>query len=145
MAMNSRSIAALVLLALGALGADSREAEVAKAHQSFQIAWAKYDVSALDRLFSDDLIWVHRDGGISDKATMIATFKRRGMTIPQSESDLRIRVYGDAAVVTARHFNRDNENEKKMHTIVINEVWAKTSDGGWKLVSLNGTEATAKE
>jgi ketosteroid isomerase-like protein len=143
--MNSRIIAVLVLLALGALGADPHEAEVAKAHQSFQIAWAKFDVNELDRLFSDDLIWVNRDGRISDKATMIASFKRRGLTVPQSESELRIRVYGDAAVVTARHFNRDNENEKRIHTIVMNEVWAKTSDAGWKLVSLNGTEATAKE
>src|ERR1700678_4279523 len=134
--MNSRNITAFVLLALGALGADPREAEVAKAHQSFQIAWAKYDVNELDRLFSDDLIWVNRHGRISDKAKMIASFKRRGMTISQSESDLRIRVYGDASVVTARHFIRDNENEKKIHTIVMNEVWAKTSDGGWKLVSL---------
>ena len=143
--MNSRSIAALVLLALGALGADPREAEVAKAHQSFQIAWAKYDANELDRLFSADMIWINRDGHISDKVAMIASFKRRGMTIPQSESDLRIRVYGDAAVVTSRHLNRDNENETKIHRIVMHEVWAKTSDAGWKLVSFHGTEVTAKE
>ncbi len=143
--MKRWSISVPVLLALAALGADPREAEVAKAHQSFQAAWAKYDVNELDRLFSDDLIWVNRDGRTSDKAKMIASFKRRGLTMPQSEDNLRIRVYGDAAVVTARHFNRDDESEKKIHTIVMNEVWAKTSEAGWKLVSFNGTEATAKE
>ena len=55
------------------------------------------------------------------------------------ESELRIRVYGDAAVVTTTQTNRDDEDPKLLLKILMTEVWVKKPNGPWQLVSFHGS------
>ena len=61
------------------------------------------DVDAIGRYMADDWIIIGTDGSISDKATFLALIESGVLSHDVMESDdVTIRVYGDAATVTAR-------------------------------------------
>ena len=61
------------------------------------------DVEAIGRFMADDWVIVGSDGTSTDKFTFLASVRSGVLShdVMQSE-DIMIRVYGDAAVVTAR-------------------------------------------
>jgi ketosteroid isomerase-like protein len=61
------------------------------------------DAAAIGRYMSDDWTIIGADGGIIDKATFLGLVSSGTLTHDVMESDdFRVRVYGDAAVVTSR-------------------------------------------
>jgi ketosteroid isomerase-like protein len=61
------------------------------------------DPAAIGRYMADDWIIIGSDGGVLDKATFLGLVKSGALTHDVMEShDMQVRVYGDAAVVTAR-------------------------------------------
>ena len=60
-------------------------------------------MAALDKETSDDYTFINANGEMSDKAQMLNSFKT-GQTKLSSDdlSDLRVRVYGNTAVVTGK-------------------------------------------
>ena len=71
------------------------------------------DAATLERMTSDDYTFVTLRGEMRTKAQIVQTF-RAGAAKYQSRdiSDLNIRVYGDAAVVTGRAIQKGAENGK---------------------------------
>ncbi|MGH8458586.1 MAG: nuclear transport factor 2 family protein, partial [Nevskiales bacterium] len=61
------------------------------------------DAEAIGRYMADDWIIVGSDGGQCDKATFLGLVKSGALSHDVMESeDLKVRVYGDTAVVTLR-------------------------------------------
>src|SRR5262245_48322473 len=61
------------------------------------------DAEAIGRCMADDWVIIGPDGRIGDRATFLELVKSAKLSHDVMESDdLRVRVYGDAAVVTAR-------------------------------------------
>jgi|SRR5579859_7826609 len=59
------------------------------------------DLEALNRLFSEELIWAHASGKVDTKAEMLAQFREGSMACYTiARSDIDVRLFGDAAVVT---------------------------------------------
>jgi len=59
------------------------------------------DADALDKLLADDWIIVEPDGGMIDKARFLGVIRSGALSHESMEStDLKIRVYGNTAVVT---------------------------------------------
>ena len=59
------------------------------------------DADALDGFLADDWIVVDPDGGVIDKARFLEVIKSGALSHESMEStDLRVRLYGDTAVVT---------------------------------------------
>ncbi|MGH9813329.1 MAG: nuclear transport factor 2 family protein [Candidatus Acidiferrales bacterium] len=66
-------------------------------------AMVENDAEAIGRYMADDWVIIGSDGRVGDKATFLALVKSGALTHDVMEShDLNVRVYGDAAVVTAR-------------------------------------------
>ena len=78
------------------------EEELLKIENEFAEAIVRNDLEGIGRLVADDWIIIEPDGGIVDRARFFEVIKSGALTHEMMESeDLRVRVYGDCAVVTA--------------------------------------------
>jgi len=99
----------LILAAL-AYAADPREAQINAAQASYWNCWSAADTECLSQLVTDDFVWISGSGKRRDKAEFLARMKAgtspKGnpptgtLTAASVAPDLRIRFYGDTAVVT---------------------------------------------
>jgi len=81
---------------------EDKEELIALSHE-WDRAMVENDAEAIGRYMTDDWVIIGSDGRVSDKATFLALVKSGALTHDVMEShDLQARVYGDAAVVTAR-------------------------------------------
>jgi ketosteroid isomerase-like protein len=77
--------------------------ELTQLEKQFGQALIKSDTDALDRLVSDDWIVIGPDGKVIPKAAFVAVLKSGALTHSAMELDqIRVRVYGDSAVLTGR-------------------------------------------
>jgi ketosteroid isomerase-like protein len=78
------------------------EQELLKLEEEFTEAVVKNDAKAIDQFLSDDWVIIDPDGGIVDKSRFLGVIKSGALTHEMMESDdIRVRVYGDCAVLTA--------------------------------------------
>ena len=78
-----------------------QEQELLTVVRDWDAAMVRNDVDAIGRFMSDDWIIVGPDAGITDKPTFLRLVRDGILShdVMQSE-DLRVRVYGDAALIT---------------------------------------------
>jgi ketosteroid isomerase-like protein len=78
------------------------EEELLKLENEFAEAIVRNDLEGIGRLVADDWIIIEPNGGIVDRARFFEVIKSGALAHEMMESeDLRVRVYGDSAVVTA--------------------------------------------
>jgi ketosteroid isomerase-like protein len=87
--------------------------EVRALENAFDEAVARRDVSALDKMTSDDFTLISLNGDLHVKAEVLEYFATHASDSEYIKTDsLIIRVYGDAAVVTGRTIQTVQENGK---------------------------------
>jgi ketosteroid isomerase-like protein len=90
-------------------------AELSRLEAVWNKAYLTRDADTLSRLFSYDLIALMTDMAVLNKERSILLLTAGPVKFLRYEtSDLRIRVYGDAAVVTGRLQRTRNVNDQKM-------------------------------
>jgi ketosteroid isomerase-like protein len=78
------------------------EEDLLKLEEEFTRAIVQNDPEAIGRFVADDWIIIGPDGRIIDKERFLGVIKSGALTHEMMESDdIRVRVYGDSAVVTA--------------------------------------------
>ena len=78
------------------------EKELLKLEKEFAETIMRNDLEGLGRIVADDWIIIDPNGEIIDRARFFEVIKSGSLTHDMMESeDLRVRVYGDSAVVTA--------------------------------------------
>jgi ketosteroid isomerase-like protein len=78
------------------------EEELLEVEKGFTDAIARNDLKAIERFVTEDWIIINADGGTIDRERFLEVIKSGALTHNMMESDdLRVRVYGDSAVVTA--------------------------------------------
>ena len=93
------------------------EEEILKVEEAFADAIARNDLEAIGRFVSDDWIIINADGGIIDKDRFFEVIKSGALTHETMESDdMRVRVYGDSAVVTALTRSKGKFMEQEFNT-----------------------------
>ena len=97
----------ITTVSLPALANKSQEsadiAELTRLEQVWNDAHVHGNVEPLEQLLADDLIVTMTDMSVLSKAQSIGLLRSGRLKFPRYEtSDIRIRVYGDAAVVTGR-------------------------------------------
>jgi hypothetical protein len=109
--MLTRRISVLVLMVGMALPAPARaqakmagnaDQQVRQAEKDRFAAMVKVDEAALNRLLADDLTYAHSSALFQNKAEFIADLKSgaiKYVSITPSESDIKVRVHGDIAIV----------------------------------------------
>jgi ketosteroid isomerase-like protein len=137
--MNFRAVAMFSACAVLGLGQTTREAEVTKAHQEFQKSWSNFDVSKIEQLLADDLVWLGAfSDQIRDRTTQLSGFKQRTLTSPQQEEQTRVRTFGDVGIVTALVTTKDDRDPNLFRKLFMTEVWVKQLEK-WKLVSFHSS------
>jgi ketosteroid isomerase-like protein len=98
----------ILILAAAALAQESRdEREVLKVNQAYDEAVLKKDAEALEKLLADDYVMTSPTGAVLSKAQKMERFRTRDIQWEFGRSeDVKVRVIGDAAIVTARFVSK---------------------------------------
>ena len=108
--------------------------------EAFDAAIVRRDVSALDKLTSDEFTLISMNGDLHTKAEVLKYFST--LTSPyeyRKTEDLRVRVLGDAAVVTGRTLETFQENGKDhSDAFRFTHVYIR-QNGYWLLVAAQPT------
>lgn len=92
------------------------------------------DWTVLEPMMSDDLTYVHMPGRLEDKAAYLAGVKGRPRKVERQ--DLKVRVYGNTAVMTGIMINRPPNAESV--TARVTQTWVKDGSG-WKMVAFQAS------
>ena len=116
----------------------SDEADVLDLERRRCTAIGTGDLKALSDVLADDYLHVMGMGIVKDKASYIETI-RNGPRTPE-RGELRVRLYGDTAVITGDLLNRIGAPGQPTRIIdtVVTQVAVK-SDGRWRFVSFQIT------
>jgi ketosteroid isomerase-like protein len=111
-------------------------AEVEQAAKEWMEAAGRRDADALDRVLAAEFTMVTNRGSQIDKAQWLENMLHRvgpGFT-PPAFLDVRVRVYGDAALMTSRNILRATFDGKDWSgELALTDVWVRR-DGRWQLV-----------
>ena len=94
------------------------------------------DAAALKRIYSDDFIGVGPSGTVRTKSQVISDFTSGDLRFQSiTTDDVRVRVYGNAAVETGRSTMDGQDKGKAVpHDTRFTRVWVK-DHGSWRLVA----------
>ena len=103
-------------------------------------AVVKGDVAMLDKHTSDDYVLITMNGKMSDKAQMLDAFKSGQSKLTSDElSDVKVRVYGNAAVVTGKADVKGTlGGQDATGQVLFTRVYVKKG-GRWESVSYQQT------
>jgi ketosteroid isomerase-like protein len=132
---------AVVVLAVAASSLRAAEpagsaGEVERLERTLVEAIAKTDLAAYDRIVADDYVVIDPSGKEITKAEVIASYKDGTRRYTNLEIfDVRGRVFGDTAVVSARTRGLRRENGQDVpNNVRYIRVYARR-DGRWRAVS----------
>jgi len=94
------------------------------------------DAAALERIYADDFIGVGPSGTVRTKPQVISDFTSGDLKFQSiTTDDVRVRVYGNAAVETGRStMNGQDKGKEVPHDTRFTRVWVKLQ-GRWRLVA----------
>lgn len=116
------------------------EEQIKKIEKDRAAAVTRADVAALDAITSDDYSLIDRNGRVRDKAQTMNAIKTGDIKITSNEvSDLKVRVYGDTAVVTGRADTKGTIGGRDVSgPMLFTRVYVKKS-GRWQSVAFQQT------
>jgi hypothetical protein len=120
--------------------ASSVEEQIKKMERDRAAAVVKGDVAMLEGLTSDDYVFINASGQVSDKATTMNNLKTGVIKLTANEvSDLKVRLYGDTAVVTGKSTARGTISGRELKgPVMFTRVLVKMN-GKWKSVAFQQT------
>lgn len=126
-------------------GQSAAEKELIKVENEWSNAWAKSDGKVLDQLYATEYLNTSSDGTLYNKVSGIKDdtspeYTEKSFTL----SDLKVHIYGEAAVVTGLNnvkFKKGGKAEQV--NIRFTDVFVKR-DGRWQCVATQGTKVGKK-
>lgn len=99
------------------------------------------DMASLRDMLSDDLVHIHGNGRIEDKAAYLKGIEERLIFRAISRHDLKIRIFVDIAIMTGPidqtlHY-RDSDQVNEMRAVAT-QVW-RSEAGRWRMVSFHAS------
>lgn len=154
--MRSISIAAgmvAALFAVAALPAAAQsctgtvsEDEAQRAEDARYAAQTSNDFAAMERLFGDDLVYIHSSAAVDDKASYIESMRSGTVKYKvMRRSDVKVRTYGCLALITGNaDFDVNVKGQDLSVPLRFHTVWAKRP-GGLQFISWQATRVPAKQ
>lgn len=119
------------------------EEELLKVEKGFVDAIAKNDLEAIERFVTDDWIIINADGGIIDRERFLGVIKSGALAHEMMESEgIRVRVYGDSAVVSALTRSKGKFMGQEFTTHERSTDVFVRRDGQWRCVLTQLTAST---
>lgn len=132
-----KTVLMLLVCAISVLAADATQ-EVSAAIANWKTAMLKGDAAALDRLYHKDLTYTHSSALMETKPVAIAAATKAGNLSKGIDlRDVKVRVYGDTAIVNAKGDFTNAANTVSHLEVLM--VWMK-SPSGWQLVARQATK-----
>jgi len=112
------------------------EQELVRLEHGFAEAALHSDVAMLDRYTADDFVGLDSNGKEITKAQILARFRTpQGQIESLRHDDIKVRVFGDSAVATARTVVKGKANEQAFAgEYPYMRVWIKR-DGRWLAIA----------
>lgn len=132
---------ALLLAApVGGIGATSDEQTILDLEQQLSKASAHNNIATIEGIVGDDYIGIEAIGRIETKAEWLDGIKTEALIVEAEEpSQLKVRLYGNVAVVNGHLSIRDKRDGKVgHHELAFTDVWVKRN-GRWQMVNYQGT------
>ena len=121
-----------LLVPLSMPAQNAAEQAILKLEQQWVDALVKADTVALEKLYTDDLIYTHSSGTVDTKASYIDSLKTGKAKYESVErDDIKVRFYGDTAIVTCRSVIKVNNNTIPARYI---HVYVKQK-GAWRMAA----------
>jgi ketosteroid isomerase-like protein len=119
------------------------EKELLNLEKEFTAAVVRNDPEAIGRFVTDDWIIINADGGIIDKERFLGVIKSGTLTHEMMESDdIRLRCYGDSAVVSALTRTKGKFMGQEFSTHERATDFLVRLDGQWRCVLTQLTRFT---
>jgi hypothetical protein len=146
--MSRRGVAAVVAMAGFALMAASRAhaaspADIQKLQEGWRTAIVAADLGALDKMYADDLVYVHSDARIQTKQEFLAPFKSGALRFAAlTPCDTpRVRATDVGGIVSACYELKVGTGMPQRHLFLTN--WAMVG-GAWHIVAQQTTKIPEK-
>lgn len=126
-------------------GAAVTAAEALAAEDARYAAQTGNDFAAMEKLFGDDLVYIHSSSAVDDKAAYIESM-RSGTVVYRvmNRSDVKVRTYGCIAILTGKaDFEVTVRGDDLSVSLAFHTVWAKR-DRGLEFISWQATRIPAK-
>ena len=132
----------LAVLCLSAV-AQSAEEELKKLEMDRAAAVVKGDTATLEKQTADDYTFINSNGQMADKSQLLSAIKSGQSKLSMDEiSDMKVRVYGNVAVITGKSNVKGTLNGKDATgQVVFTRVWEKKG-GRWQTVALQQTKVS---
>jgi ketosteroid isomerase-like protein len=134
------SLASLSAVPARGQAAGGVEEQIKKMEKDRAAAVVKGDVATLEGLTADDYILINANGQLSDKATTMNNIKTGNIKLTANEvSDLKVRLYGDTAVVTGKSSAKGTIGGRELKgPVMFTRVYVK-KNGKWRSVAFQQT------
>ena len=123
---------------------NANEQAVLKAYRALDQAQFKKDRATMERLMAHDYVYTHSNGTVNDKAADIKETMSDDIKWTGTKSDdLKVRTYGNVAVVTGQVTLTGSAKNYVPGPRRITEIWVKR-DGRWQNVGGQTTLVPSK-
>jgi ketosteroid isomerase-like protein len=117
------------------LGNSAVEKQLLAAAHAWDRAMIGNDPEAIGRFMTDDWIIVGSDGSLGDKAGFLALVASGALSHDvMTSEDIRVRVYGDTAVVTARGVSAGRYQSQPFREVERSSSVFVRQQGEWRCV-----------
>ena len=145
--MKYISTAALVIMmaTVSAMGQEA-ERELRQLEDKIADAVVRRDIAFVDRVWAEEFVYTGVRGEVKTKTDILAELKAGDLRFEVLKfDDVRVRVYGDAAVATGRATTKGRSKQGEISgEFRYTRVYVKRR-GAWQLVAFQGTPlATVK-
>ena len=111
------------------------EAELIGLAHEWDRAMVENHAEAIGRYMADDWTIIGTDGSVGDKATFLGLVKSGALSHDVMESDdMKVRVYGDTAVVTARGVSGGKYQGQAFREVERSSCIFVRQEGRWRCV-----------
>ena len=121
------------------------EAEALQAEQARYAAQMANDFAAMERLFGDDLVYIHSSTSVDTKASFIESMRSGAVRYrTMTRGDVKVRCYGSVAIITGQgSFEVTARGQELRLDLLFHAIWAKRGNGV-QFVSWQATRLPAK-
>ena len=134
-------LVSVMLLGAGEPASRSAESDVVASERAWSQAYLRHDLKAIAELLAEDFVGIDGRGVVSDKAAELDEAKppspgsRESVLVAEQLSDVRVRTYGDVAVLTAINTAQFSDSTIRYRRTT---VWVRRGDR-WQCVSFHGS------
>jgi uncharacterized protein (TIGR02246 family) len=134
----------LLLLSSGQVFADA-VGDVQKLEQERFTAYVESDVAALNRIFADDLVYIHSNGVPDTKAAVVQSFASGDLKISRFDAEeIKVRQIGDVMVAVGLvHVDLVNKGTAAKFDLRCTAIYV-NQGGQWRLAHVQNARVPAK-